>query len=102
MIALCSGTNWEDDPGANVTLRNSTFQSNVADIGGGGVVSLDEYTALVVAGDRNVFEGNMCGDGGGVFGGTTNTNITVEGGVFRDNVADMVRVWEGLSREIRH
>lgn len=71
-------------------LRNSTFHSNTADGGDAGVVSLSDYTTLVVAGDENLFQRNKCDGDGAVFGGMTNTNITVEGGVFRDNYADGV------------
>lgn len=71
-------------------MRNSTFDSNKADLGNAGVVYLGEFSFLLVEGDGNVFEGNTCGVHGAVFGGTTNTNITVEGGVFSDNAADKV------------
>lgn len=90
MITLSSGTNWEQDPGPTVILRNSTFESNKADLGNAGVVYLGEFSAIFVEGDRNVFEGNSCKVDGGVFGGTTNTSITVEGGVFRNNKASKV------------
>lgn len=99
-MSISSGVDWEDEPGATVILRNSTFKSNTADAGNAGVVNLAEFTTLVVAGDGNVFEGNTCGDDGGVFGGTTNTNITVEGGVFRDNLADAVGGWVGVLRGV--
>ena len=90
VITLSSGEDWENIPGPTVILRNSTFESNTADLGNAGVVYLGEFSSLIVAGDGNVFSDNTCGEEGGVLGGTTNTNITVEGGVFRDNVAEAV------------
>ena len=88
MIALSSGK--EGRLGPTVILKNSTFESNRADLGEAGVVYLGEHSTLIVAGDDNVFEGNTCGDEGAVLGGTCHTSITVEGGVFRNNVADEV------------
>lgn len=91
-MALSSGDDWTTRPGATVVLRNSTFESNTADLGNAGVVSLDKFTTLVVAGEGNVFEGNVCGEDGAVFAGTTDSHIVVEGGEFKDNVADSVGV----------
>ena len=88
MIALSSGD--KDRPGPTVILRNSTFESNRADLGNAGVVYVGEYASLIVAGDRNVFVANECGEEGAVLGGSIYSNITVEGGVFRDNVAEAV------------
>lgn len=93
MISFSSGADWETTPGATVILRNSTFDLNTADGGNAGVVNLAEYTTLIVAGEENRFRGNECGEDGAVFGGTTNTNITVEGGVFRGNFANGVGGW---------
>lgn len=76
-----------------MTLRNSKFDSNAADGNNAGVVSMGEYTTLVVAGVENLFQNNTCGGDGAVFGGTTSTNITVEGGVFEGNFADGVGGW---------
>ena len=90
VITLSSGEDWENIPGPTVILRNSTFESNTADLGNAGVVYLGEFSSLIVAGDGNVFSDNTCGEEGGVLGGTTNTNITVEGGVFKNNVAQAV------------
>ena len=88
VIALSSGD--KDRPGPTVILRNSTFESNRADLGEAGVVYLGEHSSVIVAGDGNVFVNNRCNDNGAVLGGTHNTSITVEGGVFRNNVADEV------------
>ena len=89
-MTLSSGDDWEEVPGPTVILWNSTFESNRADLGNAGVVYLGDFSALIVAGDGNVFSNNTCGEEGAVFGGTTNTNITVEGGVFRNNTAEAV------------
>lgn len=91
MITLSPGDDWEDNVGATVILRNSAFKLNTAESGSAGVVYLGDYSTLVVAGDENVFEANTCGEDGGVFAGTTNTTIFVEGGVFRNNQAYRVR-----------
>ena len=88
MIALSSGK--EGRLGPTVILKNSTFESNRADLGEAGVVYLGEHSSVIVAGDGNVFVNNRCNDNGAVLGGTHNTSITVEGGVFRNNVADEV------------
>lgn len=95
VINLSSGTDWQDDPGAIVIMRTSTFDSNYAEGGNAGVVSLADYTTLFVAGEGNVFRGNECGEDGGAFRGTSNTTITVEGGLFEDNFADGVGGWVG-------
>lgn len=65
----------------------------MADLGNAAVVYLGEFSSLVVAGDTNVFEGNTCGGDGAVFGGTVDSNITVEGGVFKDNEAKEVCIF---------
>ena len=90
VIALASGDNWEEGEGATAILTNSTFDTNCANAGNGGVASLGRYTTLFVAGDGNQFVGNTCDDEGGVFGGTTDTRIVIEGGVFSKNKADEV------------
>lgn len=90
MITLASGSDWEVNPGPTVILSNSTFKSNSAASGAAGVAYLAEFSALVVAGDGNIFEENECDEDGAIFGGTINTNITVEGGVFKNNKAKEV------------
>lgn len=100
-MTLSPGTHWVEDPGANVTLINSTFDSNAADLGGAGVAYIGVFSTLLVAGDGNVFEANTCGGNGAVFEGMTNTTITVEGGVFINNEADVVRVWVGVFHSIK-
>ena len=87
---LSSGEDRTERPGPTAILINSTFESNTAHLGGAGVVYLGEFSAIIVAGDGNVFTGNTCGEDGAVFGGTNDTNITVEGGVFTKNVAGAV------------
>lgn len=90
VIILLKGEDWDETPGPTAILRNSTFKLNTAEFGNAGVVHLDGFSTLVVDGDENVFEGNTCGEDGGVFGGEVNTNITVEGGVFERNDAKAV------------
>ena len=90
MISLSCGEDRTEEPGATAILINSKFESNTAHLGNAGVVYLGEFSALIVAGDGNVFTGNTCGENGAVFGGTTNSIITVEGGVFKKNVAGAV------------
>lgn len=100
MIAISSPTDGAANPGGNVTLVNSRFKSNAACLGGAGVAYIGEFSTLLVAGDANVFEANTCGGNGAVFGGMINTTITVEGGVFINNEADVVRVWVGVLHSI--
>ena len=90
VINLSSGEDWKEAPGPTAILINSTFESNTAHLGNAGVANLAEFTTLIVAGDENVFAWNTCGKEGAVFGGTTDTIITVEGGVFKNNEADEV------------
>ena len=90
MISLSCGEDRTEEPGATAILINSKFESNTAHLGNAGVVYLGEFSALIVAGDENVFAWNTCGKEGAVFGGTTDTIITVEGGVFKNNEADEV------------
>ncbi|CAM9130909.1 unnamed protein product [Laminaria digitata] len=66
-------------------MRNSSFESNRADRDSGGVVSMAEFSKVVVEGDGNVFRGNTCDGDGGVFAASTNSSITIEGGLFIDN-----------------
>lgn len=88
-MSLSSGDNWAE-PGATVIMRNSLFGSNWADLDSGGVVSADEYCTMVVEGDGNVFEGNECYGDGGVIVATTDTSITIEGGLFINNRVEEV------------
>lgn len=74
-----------NDPAAKVVIRNSSFESNAADRGDGGVANIGDFAMAVVEGDGNVFEGNTCYGDGGVFAASANTSITIEGGLFIDN-----------------
>ena len=64
----------------------------MADADNGGVVNVGEYATVLVEADGNVFEGNECGESGGVFAATTETRVTIEGGTFKGNSCGEVRV----------
>ena len=72
-------------------IRNSTFAGNIADLDSAGAVYLNEYSVVHFEGGGNHFTMNACKDFGGVVAATTNTNITVEGGLFENNEAKEVR-----------
>lgn len=72
-------------------MRNSSFETNVARLGSGGVVSMDKFTRAVVEGDHNVFDGNECHGDGAVFAASENSKITIEGGLFINNHVKEVR-----------
>lgn len=84
VLTLSSGDSC-NKPGGKVVMRNSSFESNAADRGSGGVMYLGDFATAVVEGDANVFKGNKCFGDGGVFAATTNTSLTIEGGLFIDN-----------------
>ena len=83
-MSLSSGTSW-DRPGATVIMRNSLFGSNEAELESGGVINAGEFCTTVVEGDGNRFELNNCYGDGGVIVATTDTSITIEGGLFINN-----------------
>ena len=62
----------------------------MADLDNGAVVNVGEYARVIVQGDGNVFEGNMCGVDGGVFASTSDSLVVVEGGTFKENGAGEV------------
>ena len=72
-------------------MRNSSFEANRADRDSGGVVSMAEFSKVFIEGDGNVFRGNECIGDGGVFAASTNSSITIEGGLFIDNTVEEVR-----------
>lgn len=79
-----------DDQGAIVIMRNSSFESNAADRDSGGVMSMAEFTTVFVEGDDNVFDGNECFGDGAVFAASSNSSITIEGGLFINNHVEEV------------
>ena len=89
-ILLSSGDSWEA-PGATLITRNSTFVGNVAGLDNGGAINLGEYTVARFEDSGNKFTNNKCNINGGVAAASTNTNVTVEGGLFEGNDAKEVR-----------
>ena len=89
-VALSSGDS-SDDPGAHITMRNSTFVGNAAQLDGAGAIYLGEYAEAHFKGDHNNFPGHVCDIGGGALAATDNTHVTVEGGIFKDSQAGEVR-----------
>ena len=77
--------------GANITIRNSTFVGNTAQLDAAGAIYLNENTEAHFEGDHNIFTGNKCNVNGGVLAATDNTLVTVEGGIFKNNEAGEVR-----------
>lgn len=90
-MALSSGHSLEE-PGATVIMQSSSFESNLADVENGGVVSMAEFTKAVIEGDNNVFDGNKCYGNGAVFAASTNSSIIIEGGLFINNHVDEIRI----------
>lgn len=90
VLALSSGNNLIDKPGAAVIMRNSSFEKNTAGLDNGAVANVEKFASILVEGDGNVFEGNKCGEDGGVFASTTNTMVTIEGGTVNGNSCDGV------------
>lgn len=90
VLVLSSGDDRIDNPGARVTLRNSSFRWNMADLDNGAVANVEKFASILVEGDGNVFEGNNCGADGGVFASTTDTLVTIEGGTFQGNTCFLV------------
>ena len=66
---------------------------NFADANSAGAIYLGEYAVARIEGNGNNFTGNTCGDTGGVLAATTDTNVTVEGGLFYGNEASEVGLW---------
>ena len=88
------GTNWTYEWGASAILQSSRFSSNRGVLNNAGVVMMNDYTNVTVVGQENVFENNTCAQGGAVFGADTFSLVTVEGGTFVDNAADVkARSW---------
>lgn len=90
VLVLSSGESL-DDPGATVIMRNSSFESNSANLDSGGVVNMDDFTTAVVEGNDNVFDGNECYGDGAVFAASADSSITIEGGLFINNHVEEVR-----------
>lgn len=89
VVALSSGDDWGDSPGAMAIFENSTFMSNRALADNGGVVNMGEFTTVNISGHENVFAFNECEGDGAVLAATRSTRVTVEGGVFYGNIADV-------------
>ena len=51
---------------------------------------MGDFAIAVVEGDGNVFERNECYGDGGVFAASENSLITMEGGLFVDNIVEEV------------
>ena len=64
---------------------------NVAGLDNGGAINLGEYTVARFEDSGNKFTNNKCNIDGGVVAASTNTNVTVEGGLFEGNDAKEVR-----------
>lgn len=90
VLVLSSGDDWIDEPGAMVTLRNSSFRWNEADLDNGAVANVEKFALLTVEGDGNVFEKNACGADGGVIASTTDSLVIIQGGTFTRNTCLMV------------
>lgn len=90
MLNLSGGDDWKETPGGSIILQYSTFTSNKGVLNNAGVVIMNDFTNATVVGDANVFEYNTCAQGGAVFGADSNSSITVEGGTFASNTADVV------------
>lgn len=71
-------------------MRNSSFESNAAELDSGGVASMADFSTVIVEGDDNVFDGNECHEDGAVFAASANTSITIEGGLFIHNHVEEV------------
>lgn len=89
MVSLSAGSDWEETPGATVILQNSTFRENRADLNNGGVIFLADFSAVTITGHENEFALNKCGRDGSVLAAATNTTVTVEGGHFFENGAEV-------------
>ena len=53
-------------------------------------MNMGDFAIAVVEGDGNVFERNECYGDGGVFAASENSLITIEGGLFVDNIVEEV------------
>ena len=102
VVALSSGEDWTDDPGATVIMWNSSFELNTADLDNGGVVNVGEFSNLTVAGDDNVFQGNNCTQDGGVIASTTDSSVVIEGGTFTGNSCEGVSFGLRLRHRFLH
>ncbi|CAM9587167.1 unnamed protein product [Ectocarpus fasciculatus] len=97
VVNLSKGSHWDDDPGAVLVVQDSRFVSNTALLNNAGGVTMNKFTNTTVVGQGNVFEGNRCAQGGAAIGADYNSIITVEGGTFVSNEADMEteeEVWQ--------
>ena len=89
-VILNGGDSW-DDPGAIITIRNSTFLENSALLDSGGAIYVGKYAEAHFEGDTNNFTKNVCELDGGVLAASTNSLVTVEGGLFNSNEAGEAR-----------
>ncbi|CBJ32402.1 adhesin-like protein [Ectocarpus siliculosus] len=97
VVNLSGGDNWDDDPGAVLVVQDSSFVSNTALLNNAGGVTMNKFTNTTIVGQGNVFYGNRCAQGGAAIGADYNSIITVEGGTFIGNEADMEteeEVWQ--------
>lgn len=76
--------------GGSVVLQGSRFALNRGVLNNAGVATMNKLTSATVLGDGNVFEYNTCAQGGAVFGADYDSSITVEGGRFYGNAADVL------------
>ena len=92
MLNLSGGDGWteDDERGGSVILQGSRFTANRGVLNNAGVATMNKFTNATVLGDGNVFEHNICAQGGAVFGADNNSVITVEGGIFHGNAADIL------------
>lgn len=70
-------------------MRNSSFQTNRAELDTGGVIYVGQFATAIVEGTGNLFELNTCGSNGAVFAATANSSLIVEGGEFNNNSAEV-------------
>ncbi|CBJ33129.1 asn/thr-rich large protein family protein [Ectocarpus siliculosus] len=97
VINLSGGEDWDDDPGAVLIVQDSSFVFNTALLNTAGGVTMNQFTNTTIVGQGNVFYGNRCALGGAAIGADYNSIITVEGGTFIGNEADMEteeEVWQ--------
>ncbi|CAM9574874.1 unnamed protein product, partial [Ectocarpus sp. 12 AP-2014] len=97
VVNLSGGDDWDEDPGAVLVVQDSSFVSNTALLNNAGGVTMNKFTNTTIVGQGNVFYGNRCAQGGAAIGADYNSIITVEGGTFIGNEADMEteeEVWQ--------
>ncbi|CBJ33130.1 polymorphic outer membrane protein [Ectocarpus siliculosus] len=98
VVNLSGGGNLDDDPGAVLVVQDSIFVSNTALLNNAGGVTMNKFTNTTIVGQGNVFCGNRCAQGGAAIGADYNSIITVEGGTFIGNEADMETEEEGWQK----